>query len=125
MTSRFFFFKQKTAYEIMPSLVGSEMCIRDRVRAACPRRRAAEGRGLREPADVTTRAAFHAKYQGRTGPSRAAGTPRLTFWCARPYHNKCSRRWELCGPQKRLPLNPSRTRKGVTAQRDGRSGTSK
>eukprot|EP01016_Furgasonia_blochmanni_P033948 TRINITY_DN3609_c0_g1_i2.p1 TRINITY_DN3609_c0_g1~~TRINITY_DN3609_c0_g1_i2.p1 ORF type:complete len:568 (-),score=147.00 TRINITY_DN3609_c0_g1_i2:147-1850(-) len=28
---RFFFFKQKTAYEIMPSLVGSEMCIRDRV----------------------------------------------------------------------------------------------
>ena len=29
----FFFFKQKTAYEIMPSLVGSEMCIRDRVDA--------------------------------------------------------------------------------------------
>src|SRR5450756_3025272 len=28
----FFFFKQKTAYEIMPSLVGSEMCIRDRSR---------------------------------------------------------------------------------------------
>ena len=27
-----FFFKQKTAYEIMPSLVGSEMCIRDRVK---------------------------------------------------------------------------------------------
>eukprot|EP00825_Cyclidium_porcatum_P025314 TRINITY_DN27557_c0_g1_i1.p2 TRINITY_DN27557_c0_g1~~TRINITY_DN27557_c0_g1_i1.p2 ORF type:complete len:100 (+),score=14.14 TRINITY_DN27557_c0_g1_i1:26-325(+) len=26
-----FFFKQKTAYEIMPSLVGSEKCIRDRV----------------------------------------------------------------------------------------------
>ena len=25
----FFFFKQKTAYEIVPSLVGSEMCIRD------------------------------------------------------------------------------------------------
>src|SRR5450756_1794020 len=25
----FFFFEQKTAYEIMPSLVGSEMCIRD------------------------------------------------------------------------------------------------
>jgi len=24
-------FKQKTAYEIMPSLVGSEMCIRDRL----------------------------------------------------------------------------------------------
>src|SRR5428012_9611 len=29
----FFFFKQKTAYEIMPSLVGSEMCIRDRAGA--------------------------------------------------------------------------------------------
>ena len=28
----FFFFKQKTAYEIMPSLVGSEMCIRDSCR---------------------------------------------------------------------------------------------
>ena len=27
--SRVFFFKQKTAYEIMPSLVGSEMWIRD------------------------------------------------------------------------------------------------
>ena len=25
-----FFFNQKTAYEIMPSLMGSEMCIRDR-----------------------------------------------------------------------------------------------
>src|SRR5659263_753650 len=30
VVNRFFFFKQKTAYEIMPSLVGSEMCIRDR-----------------------------------------------------------------------------------------------
>ena len=29
------FFKQKTAYEIMPSLVGSEMCIRDRTRTDC------------------------------------------------------------------------------------------
>ena len=28
------FFKQKTAYEIMPSLVGSEMCIRDSYRAS-------------------------------------------------------------------------------------------
>ena len=27
---RFFFFKQKTAYEMLRSLVGSEMCIRDR-----------------------------------------------------------------------------------------------
>ncbi|GAB5814151.1 hypothetical protein JMUB7546_26960 [Staphylococcus aureus] len=27
----FIFFKQKTAYEMSASLVGSEMCIRDRV----------------------------------------------------------------------------------------------
>ncbi len=27
----FFFFKQKTAYEIAQCLVGSEMCIRDRI----------------------------------------------------------------------------------------------
>ena len=27
---RFFFFKQKTAYDMLRSLVGSEMCIRDR-----------------------------------------------------------------------------------------------
>ena len=31
-----FFFKQKTAYEIMPSLVGSEMCIRDRCCTSLP-----------------------------------------------------------------------------------------
>src|SRR5674536_405198 len=30
MCSWFFFFKQKTAYEMLRSLVGSEMCIRDR-----------------------------------------------------------------------------------------------
>eukprot|EP00658_Telonema_sp_P-2_P076595 TRINITY_DN6737_c0_g2_i2.p1 TRINITY_DN6737_c0_g2~~TRINITY_DN6737_c0_g2_i2.p1 ORF type:complete len:220 (-),score=58.82 TRINITY_DN6737_c0_g2_i2:2-661(-) len=30
----FFFFKQKTAYEMLRSLVGSEMCIRDRLTAA-------------------------------------------------------------------------------------------
>eukprot|EP00658_Telonema_sp_P-2_P081867 TRINITY_DN8503_c0_g1_i10.p1 TRINITY_DN8503_c0_g1~~TRINITY_DN8503_c0_g1_i10.p1 ORF type:complete len:165 (+),score=55.69 TRINITY_DN8503_c0_g1_i10:72-566(+) len=31
----FFFFKQKTAYEMLRSLVGSEMCIRDRLKAQC------------------------------------------------------------------------------------------
>eukprot|EP00658_Telonema_sp_P-2_P043270 TRINITY_DN3120_c0_g1_i3.p1 TRINITY_DN3120_c0_g1~~TRINITY_DN3120_c0_g1_i3.p1 ORF type:complete len:112 (-),score=13.06 TRINITY_DN3120_c0_g1_i3:322-657(-) len=31
----FFFFKQKTAYEMLRSLVGSEMCIRDRCTPAC------------------------------------------------------------------------------------------
>ena len=30
----FFFFKQKTAYEMLRSLVGSEMCIRDRPKTA-------------------------------------------------------------------------------------------
>ncbi len=29
----FFFFKQKTAYGILSGLVGSEMCIRDRIKA--------------------------------------------------------------------------------------------
>ncbi len=32
----FFFFKQKTAYEILYGLVGSEMCIRDSPRPAAP-----------------------------------------------------------------------------------------
>src|SRR5674536_256440 len=34
-----FFFKQKTAYEMLRSLVGSEMCIRDSVRDTVPMRR--------------------------------------------------------------------------------------
>ena len=34
----FFFFKQKTAYEIGVRLVGSEMCIRDRINAVLGRR---------------------------------------------------------------------------------------
>ena len=33
-----FFFKQKTAYEMLRSLVGSEMCIRDRELKAATRR---------------------------------------------------------------------------------------
>eukprot|EP00658_Telonema_sp_P-2_P015041 TRINITY_DN15758_c0_g1_i1.p3 TRINITY_DN15758_c0_g1~~TRINITY_DN15758_c0_g1_i1.p3 ORF type:complete len:100 (-),score=20.78 TRINITY_DN15758_c0_g1_i1:552-851(-) len=32
MKYNFFFFKQKTAYEMLRSLVGSEMCIRDSTR---------------------------------------------------------------------------------------------
>ncbi|WP_374758920.1 lipid II flippase MurJ, partial [Pseudomonas aeruginosa] len=35
-TIRFFFFKQKTAYEVLRCLVGSEMCIRDRAWFAVP-----------------------------------------------------------------------------------------
>src|SRR5674536_155612 len=57
----FFFFKQKTAYEMLRSLVGSEMCIRDsargrrgaprRPRASSPRRtgHAGLGRGSARP----------------------------------------------------------------------------
>ena len=33
----FFFVKQKTAYEMLRSLVGSEMCIRDRGYTECPK----------------------------------------------------------------------------------------
>ena len=35
----FFFFKQKTAYEMLRSLVGSEMCIRDRLSLSGRRQR--------------------------------------------------------------------------------------
>ena len=52
MGAGFFFFKQKTAYEILSGLVGSEMCIRDRLVAVAARGRpwplvaaAARGRG--------------------------------------------------------------------------------
>eukprot|EP00658_Telonema_sp_P-2_P034263 TRINITY_DN25027_c0_g1_i4.p1 TRINITY_DN25027_c0_g1~~TRINITY_DN25027_c0_g1_i4.p1 ORF type:complete len:103 (+),score=22.83 TRINITY_DN25027_c0_g1_i4:45-353(+) len=34
----FFFFKQKTAYEMLRSLVGSEMCIRDSIMGVPPLR---------------------------------------------------------------------------------------
>ena len=63
----FFFFKQKTAYEIEYGLVGSEMCIRDRVRGydverATPVRRHAAARFpdlLAEPIDLPTRVTIH------------------------------------------------------------------
>ena len=42
MSVVFFFFKQKTAYEIMPSLVGSEMCIRDSLHPTAPSKEAFE-----------------------------------------------------------------------------------
>eukprot|EP00658_Telonema_sp_P-2_P079131 TRINITY_DN7576_c0_g1_i1.p2 TRINITY_DN7576_c0_g1~~TRINITY_DN7576_c0_g1_i1.p2 ORF type:complete len:108 (-),score=20.71 TRINITY_DN7576_c0_g1_i1:465-788(-) len=46
--SVFFFFKQKTAYEMLRSLVGSEMCIRDRS--------GTDSRGYCEWADVQQQA---------------------------------------------------------------------
>src|SRR5665254_24179 len=42
--SFFFFFKQKTAYEMLRSLVGSEMCIRDRREASTPQCQAPQWR---------------------------------------------------------------------------------
>eukprot|EP00658_Telonema_sp_P-2_P021675 TRINITY_DN18643_c0_g1_i1.p1 TRINITY_DN18643_c0_g1~~TRINITY_DN18643_c0_g1_i1.p1 ORF type:complete len:197 (+),score=33.80 TRINITY_DN18643_c0_g1_i1:89-679(+) len=48
----FFFFKQKTAYEMLRSLVGSEMCIRDRYQ----RRVRGKFCGKHEHAATTTRA---------------------------------------------------------------------
>ena len=49
LTLQFFFFKQKTAYEMLRSLVGSEMCIRDSPLAAHRQtaRRAYHARQLR------------------------------------------------------------------------------
>ena len=42
----FFFFKQKTAYEMLRSLVGSEMCIRDRFKSFPDRTRLEFGHGV-------------------------------------------------------------------------------
>ena len=46
MSFFFFFFKQKTAYEISACLVGSEMCIRDRTRAMLRELQLVAARGL-------------------------------------------------------------------------------
>src|SRR5665648_133943 len=50
----FFFFKQKTAYDIMPSLVGSEMCIRDRYYTEDVKMMVSDARvmGYEDPFDV-------------------------------------------------------------------------
>src|SRR5428012_25659 len=48
---KIFFFKQKTAYEIMPSLVGSEMCIRDRDRPSAEPAHAHRDRRRTRPDD--------------------------------------------------------------------------
>src|SRR5450756_2425181 len=48
-TTLFCLFKQKTAYEIMPSLVGSEMCIRDRLHIIERGARNPGGRGGGDP----------------------------------------------------------------------------
>ena len=45
MSFLFFFFKQKTAYEILRCLVGSEMCIRDSIHTVVPSVTACRGAG--------------------------------------------------------------------------------
>ena len=50
-----FFVKQKTAYEVLRSLVGSEMCIRD---SRQPRHRCHPGQG-RDPEGLHRRAPAH------------------------------------------------------------------
>src|SRR5674536_225013 len=86
----FFFFKQKTAYEMLRSLVGSEMCIRDsvwsdpgdlvqsqsgrlvdRVAQGCPQRRPAPA-AEQDRRDVTDHAVDRAKTQKRAGQRGAA-----------------------------------------------------
>src|SRR5450759_5853416 len=66
----FFFFKQKTAYEIMPSLVGSEMCIRDSFKTlhilsvidSEPYRRGIKGmRNLQEGRHALAEKVFHGR----------------------------------------------------------------
>ena len=47
LVSFVFFFKQKTAYEMLRSLVGSEMCIRDRSGAGQSARLVVAGRSAR------------------------------------------------------------------------------
>eukprot|EP00658_Telonema_sp_P-2_P063089 TRINITY_DN51788_c0_g1_i1.p1 TRINITY_DN51788_c0_g1~~TRINITY_DN51788_c0_g1_i1.p1 ORF type:complete len:137 (-),score=58.08 TRINITY_DN51788_c0_g1_i1:561-971(-) len=58
----FFFFKQKTAYEMLRSLVGSEMCIRDSQRAAC-QRAAPQSPTSPEPSVVATIVQSGSSYQ--------------------------------------------------------------
>ena len=58
--SCFFFFKQKTAYEMLRSLVGSEMCIRDstsRVRSTVRKVEEAITAGNKEAAVTAMKAA--------------------------------------------------------------------
>src|SRR5674536_391821 len=65
----FFFFKQKTAYEMLRSLVGSEMCIRDR---ACllDRSRSSTFRASTAPAREADSYSIRHKVFSRSGTSR-------------------------------------------------------
>src|SRR5674476_1634267 len=70
----FFFFKQKTAYEISACLVGSEMCIRDSVEPAPGAHRVGRVLGQREGVDAVAPAAR--QYADRARPGRAGASGR-------------------------------------------------
>ena len=55
----FFFFKQKTAYEMLRSLVGSEMCIRDRAHTAKTAGRGGAVCGYKGPQDLVHYGRFY------------------------------------------------------------------
>ena len=71
MGNRFFFFKQKTAYERLRSLVGSEMCIRDRGSSARDYNPSAPRRDQSPP---LTRPLYHAQVGAFSRAARGAGT---------------------------------------------------
>eukprot|EP00658_Telonema_sp_P-2_P075857 TRINITY_DN65657_c0_g1_i1.p1 TRINITY_DN65657_c0_g1~~TRINITY_DN65657_c0_g1_i1.p1 ORF type:complete len:128 (-),score=42.78 TRINITY_DN65657_c0_g1_i1:106-489(-) len=59
--SDFFFFKQKTAYEMLRSLVGSEMCIRDRAARAADLADKTRQSGLDQARRVRAQALAHSR----------------------------------------------------------------
>mgnify|MGYP007068863889 CR=1 FL=1 len=83
----FFFFKQKTAYEVLRSLVGSEMCIRDSAdtdtAAVVARSRRTDaglrfGHGLQCPARHYVRSGHLRVHRSRTREARACKAPSHT-----------------------------------------------
>eukprot|EP00658_Telonema_sp_P-2_P039938 TRINITY_DN28553_c0_g1_i1.p3 TRINITY_DN28553_c0_g1~~TRINITY_DN28553_c0_g1_i1.p3 ORF type:complete len:103 (+),score=24.81 TRINITY_DN28553_c0_g1_i1:30-338(+) len=69
----FFFFKQKTAYEMLRSLVGSEMCIRDRAERGCACRRSAGQRAVHHPRGSAQGSLPHCQHQHPVGTSQQPG----------------------------------------------------
>src|SRR5450756_1261239 len=96
----FFFFKQKTAYEFMPSLVGSEMCIRDR-ESAYPRPSVPAGW-------PRSAARSQCQYQGLCiGPAFAAGIFRKPPGGGTARFQKQTPRLRLPESQSRAPRTQS------------------
>ena len=82
----FFFFKQKTAYEMLRSLVGSEMCIRDRGRS--------------------THAGSNVKPQIRTSRVLKSGRSGLAFWVGVGKSWRMRRNLSLKVPRSQPPSDP-------------------